>query len=210
MSIKLLIADDEEMVREGIVALVEDSDIEVVGQAANADEAVRMAKSCKPDVAMLDVRMNDSSGLDALGQIRRQWPELPVIMFSVYNHPSYLHRAAELGAQGYLPKGVGRDRIIDAVRSAAAGKSTWSREELRRSPATRGVPSSAEDVEVPLTAREKEVLELVSNGLTNKEIADRLKISHETVKEHVQHILRKLALYDRTQVAVWAVRNGMA
>ena len=114
-----------------------------------------------------------------------------------------------MGASGYLLKNAARDTILEAIRKVAVGENAWSREELRRVTGALATPRLAADIEVPLTRRESEVLEQLAHGLTNKEIALALGISYETVKEHVQHILRKVGVNDRTQVAVWAVRNGL-
>ena len=114
-----------------------------------------------------------------------------------------------LGASGYLLKGCTRDELITAIRTAASGESAWTRDELRRVTGALATPRLTADVEVPLTQRESEVLRQLAYGLTNKEIAQALHISYETVKEHVQHILRKIGVSDRTQAAVWAVRKEL-
>ncbi|HEV3005817.1 MAG TPA: response regulator transcription factor, partial [Pirellulales bacterium] len=114
-----------------------------------------------------------------------------------------------LGAAGYLLKGMNRDALIDSIRRVAAGADAWTREELRRVTGALATPRVSGDVEVPLTQRESEVLRQLAFGLTNKEIAGVLGISYETVKEHVQHVLRKIGVADRTQAAVWAVRKGL-
>jgi DNA-binding NarL/FixJ family response regulator len=114
-----------------------------------------------------------------------------------------------LGASGYLLKGCTREQLIKAIHTAASGESAWTRDELRRVTGALATPRLAADVEVPLTQRESEVLRQLAYGLTNKEIAQALHISYETVKEHVQHILRKIGVSDRTQAAVWAVRKGL-
>lgn len=209
MSIKLLIADDHEVVRAGIVSLVAGSDVEVVAEAATGEEAIRQALERGPDVVLLDVRMPGGDGLAALGRIKQEKPELPVLMFSTYDNPTYVARAVALGASGYILKGTGREEMLSAIRAAAAGESAWSREDLRRVTGALATPRLGEDVEVPLTRRESEVLRQMALGLTNKEIAQALGISYETVKEHVQHILRKIGVSDRTQAAVWAVRKGL-
>jgi DNA-binding NarL/FixJ family response regulator len=131
-------------------------------------------------------------------------------MYSGYDNPTYVARSLALGAVGYLDKSATRDEIADAVRQAASGATLWSREGLRRVSGALAGPQAAMDLEVPLTKRESEVLKQLALGLSNKEIAQALSISYETVKEHVQHILRKLSVADRTQAAVWAVRKGLA
>lgn len=209
MGIRLLIADDHEVVRCGLKSLVADTDIEVVGEATSGDAAISMAESLKPDVVLLDIRMPDGDGLMTLGRIKLENPQLPVLILSTYDNPTYVARAVALGANGYVLKGDSRDRLLDAIRVAAKGENAWTRDELRRVTGALATPRLNADVEVPLTQRESEVLRQLALGLTNKEIAQALHISYETVKEHVQHILRKVGVSDRTQAAVWAVRKGL-
>lgn len=207
--IRLLIADDHEVVRSGLKSLVAGTEIEVVGEAGTADESVRLAEELRPDVVLLDIRMPDNDGLNALSRIKLSKADLPVLMLSTYDNPTYVARAVALGACGYLLKGLTRDDLLAAIRRVAAGGDAWTREELRRVTGALATPRVAADVEVPLTQRESEVLRQLAFGLTNKEIAQALGISYETVKEHVQHVLRKVGVSDRTQAAVWAVRKGL-
>jgi len=209
MPIKLLIADDHEVVRTGLKTLLEDSDIKVVGEAASGEQAVKMALKLDPDLVLLDIRMPEGDGLNALGRIKLDRQDMPILMLSTYDNPTYVARAVALGASGYLLKSTPREDLIKAIRAAAAGESVWTREELRRVTGALATPRLSADVEVPLTQRESEVLRQLAFGLTNKEIAQALHISYETVKEHVQHILRKVGVSDRTQAAVWAVRKGL-
>ncbi len=209
MAIRLLIADDHEVVRCGLKSVLEGTEIEVIGEACTGEETVRMTDELRPDVVLLDIRIADGDGLKTLGRIKLDHPELPVLIFSAYDNPTYVARAVALGAVGYLLKGLGRDALLDAIKRVAAGEDAWTREELRRVTGALATPRLAADVEVPLTQRESEVLRQLALGLTNKEIAQSLSISYETVKEHVQHILRKIGVSDRTQAAVWAVRKGL-
>jgi DNA-binding NarL/FixJ family response regulator len=209
MTIRILVVDDHEVVRCGIKSLVADTDIEVVAEAASSDEAVRMASEYKPDVVLMDIRMPGGDGLTALGRIKLDYPDMPVLVLSTYDNPTYVARAVALGAAGYVLKGAPRERLIETIQVAARGESAWTREELRRVTGALATPRLSSDVEVPLTKRESEVLRQLALGLTNKEIAQALSISYETVKEHVQHILRKVGVSDRTQAAVWAVRKGL-
>ncbi len=213
MSIKLLIADDHEVVRCGLRSLVGGSDVEIIGEATSGEQAVSMVFNAEPgkepDVVLLDIRMPDGDGLNALGRLKLEQPNLPVLMLSTYDNPTYVARAVALGAAGYVLKGAPRERLLEAVHKAAAGESAWTRDELRRVTGALATPRLNADVEVPLTQRESEVLRQLALGLTNKEIAQALHISYETVKEHVQHILRKVGVSDRTQAAVWAVRKGL-
>lgn len=209
MAIKILIADDHELVRLGLRNLVADTEIKIVSEASSGEEAIKKALSVKPDVVLLDVRMAEGDGLNALGRIKLEHPEMPVVILSTYDNPTYVARAVALGAAGYVLKGATRDHLLDTLRTAASGGSAWTREELRRVTGALATPRLNADVEVPLTQRESEVLHQLAHGLTNKEIALALSISYETVKEHVQHILRKVGVTDRTQAAVWAVRKGL-
>jgi DNA-binding NarL/FixJ family response regulator len=211
MTVRLLIADDHVVVRAGLKSLLDDVfDIDIVADAADGEEAIRLARRHRPDVVLLDVRMPGADGLAVLGQLRTELPGLAVVMFSSYDNPTYIARAVALGAAGYLVKNASRDDIIGAIRRAAAGEALWSREGLRRVTGALSTPRAPTELDAPLTKRESEVLKQLALGLSNKEIAQALEISYETVKEHVQHILRKLAVADRTQAAVWAVRKGLA
>lgn len=216
MTIRILIADDHEVVRSGLQSLFEATEIEIIGEATTGGQAVELAAELKPDLVVLDVRMpngaeksDTASGLTTLGRIKLDYPELPVLMLSAYDNPTYVARSVALGACGYLLKTAEKERILDAVRKGSKGESVWTREELRRVTGALSTPRLSGDVEVALTQRESEVLRQLALGMTNKEIAKALEISYETVKEHVQHILRKVGVSDRTQAAVWAVRKGL-
>ncbi|OHB78158.1 MAG: DNA-binding response regulator [Planctomycetes bacterium RBG_16_64_12] len=208
-TIKLLVADDHEVVRCGLRSLFAGTELEVVAEVATGEAATKYALEHDPDVVLLDIRMPEGDGLTALGRIKLEKPDMPVLMLSTFDNPTYIARAVALGASGYVLKGCTRDHLINAIRTAAAGESAWTRDELRRVTGALATPRLAADVEVPLTQRESEVLRQLAYGLTNKEIAQALHISYETVKEHVQHILRKIGVSDRTQAAVWAVRKEL-
>jgi DNA-binding NarL/FixJ family response regulator len=209
MSIRLLIADDHEVIRTGLVTLLKGTDIEVVGQAATGNDAVRLAEQLKPDVVLLDIRMPDGDGLSTLEKLRQKVPDSKVVMLSTYDNPTYVARAVALGAADFVLKGTTRDGLIETLHAAAAGESPSRAGELRRVAGAMKVRQPVDDDEVPLTQREVQVLRHVALGLSNKEIGRSLEISVETVKEHVQNILRKIAVNDRTQAAVWAVRKGL-
>jgi DNA-binding NarL/FixJ family response regulator len=209
MPLKILIADDHEVVRYGLKAMFEKSDIRVIAEASDGNAAIKLAKKHRPNLVLLDVRMPGGDGLSCLGRLKLDLPEIPVVMFSSYDNPTYIARSVALGASGYILKGTSREKIINAIRAAASGDSIWSKEDLRRVTGALALPSVVSDSDVQLTKREGEVLKQLALGLTNKEIAQSLGISYETVKEHVQHILQKLAVTDRTQAAVWAVRRNL-
>jgi len=209
MPIDLLIADDHEVVRVGLRTLLQGTEIRIVAEAEGGNAALKLALKHRPDLVLLDVRMPEGDGLSCLARIKLEMPATPVVMFSGFDNPTYVARAVALGAAGYLSKSASRTEIIDAIRAAASGDTIWSRDELRRVTGALAAPRSGAEVDVPLTKRESEVLKQLAFGLTNKEIAQSLGISYETVKEHVQHILRKIGVSDRTQAAVWAVRKDL-
>jgi DNA-binding NarL/FixJ family response regulator len=208
--IRLLIADDHEVLRSGVKATLAGTEIKVIAEVGTGQAVVKHALEHEVDVVLLDVRMPDGDGLTALGRIKLDKPDLPILMFSGYDNPTYVARAAALGASGYLLKTCTRDELLSAIRLAAEGENAWTREQLRRVTGALATPRLNADIESPLTQRENDVLRHMAEGLTNKQIAEAMHISYETVKEHVQHILRKVGLSDRTQVAVWAVRKGLA
>jgi DNA-binding NarL/FixJ family response regulator len=207
--IRLMIADDHDVVRSGLKSMLSGTDIKVVGEATTGQAAVKWALENDVDVALLDIRMPDGDGLNTLGRIKLDKPNLPILMLSYVDNPAYLARAVALGAAGYLLKDCTREQLVGAIKTAAAGENTWTREGLRRITGALATPRLVADVEVPLTEREGQVLRHMAEGLTNKQIADVLGISYETVKEHVQHVLGKIGVSDRTQAAVWAVRKGL-
>jgi len=207
--IRVLLADDHGMVRIGLKAMLVGTEIDIVAEVESGEDAVRYALENDIDVVLLDVRMPNGDGLYALGRIRLERQNLPILMLSTFDNPTYVARSVALGANGYLLKSCSRDELLNAIRAAANGENVWTREELRRVTGALATPRLGTEVDVPLTHRESEVLKQLALGLTNKEIATQLSISYETVKEHVQHILRKIGVADRTQAAVWAVRNKL-
>jgi len=209
MSIRLLICDDHEVIRTGLASLLAGTDIQIIGEAANGKDALRLAQKDKPDVILLDIRMPDGDGLATLEKLRAKVPECRVVMLSTYDNPTYIARAVALGASDYVLKGSSRDDLIATITAAAAGESPSRSGELKKVAGAMKVRQLIDDDDVPLTQRETQVLRHVALGLSNKEIGKSLEISVETVKEHVQNILRKIAVTDRTQAAVWAVRKGL-
>jgi len=191
------------------VSLLTGPEVEIVGQAASGDEVLKVAKKAKPQVVLLDVRMPGADGLAALEKIRAQMPGVKCVMLSTFDNPTYVARAVAAGAHDYVLKGCTRAELILAITAAAAGEQPAKVGELRRVATTMANRATVSDPDIPLTARELQVLRHMALGLSNKEIAQSLTISVETVKEHVQNILRKLSVSDRTQAAVWAVRRGI-
>ena len=210
MTIKVLVVDDHEVVRQGLVSVFKDSSVRIIGDAEDPDEAVKQARKLKPDVVLLDVRLGGKDGIEAIRRIRSAAPSSRIIVLSGFDNPTYIARAVSAGAHDYVLKTASRAELIAAVTGAAEGAAPARSGQLRRmagAMANRDVPA---DANVPLTPRETQTLRLVAMGLSNKEIADALEISVETVKEHVQNMLRKISLNDRTQAAVWAIRHGLA
>jgi RNA polymerase sigma factor (sigma-70 family) len=208
-SIRVLVADDHEIVRHGLKSVFKDSDICIVGEATDAAEAVTLTSEQRPDVVTLDVRLGTGDGLDAIKAIREANPDTRIVMLSSFDSPTYIARAVSAGASDYVLKTASRKDLIEAVTNAARGLPPARSGEFRRISRSMANKSLPDDIDVPLTPRETQVLRLVSMGLSNQEIADSLEISIETVKEHVQNLLRKLSVDDRTQAAVWAIRHGL-
>jgi DNA-binding NarL/FixJ family response regulator len=207
--IKLLIADDHPMVRSGIMNLLAGTEIKVVAEADTGRATVKYALDHEVDIVLLDVCMPDGDGLTALSRIKLDKPDLPIVMFSAFDNSAYVARAVALGASGFLLKGCTRNELVSAITKAATGESAFARDELRRLTGVLTTPRMTVDIHISLTEREDEVLRQIANGLTNKEIGEVLHVSHETIKYHVEHILRKIGVEDRTQAAVWAVRKGL-
>lgn len=210
MTIKLLVADDHEVVRSGIKTLLAESDVEIVGLASSVEQTVTATESQKPDVVLLDVRLGTEDGLTALESIRAAQPEVAVVMMSTYDNPTYVARAIALGANDYILKDSSRIDVLEAIHRAATKEQPTENSILRRVQATMEKRKDRSDSkDVPLTNRELQVLRHIALGLSNREIGHSLSISVETVKEHVQNILRKLDSADRTAAAVWAVKSGL-
>jgi len=212
--IRVLVADDHPVVREGLRSMLDTDSIEVVGEAGTGLEAVVRAEELEPDVILMDMRMPQMDGASAMAAIKRAQPEVAVIILSTYDNVEYLIRAVVGGAAGYLLKGTPRNELIAAIRCVAAGESLLKRKDLQ-AVVSRLVKqrdharSRREGGAERLTDREMEILSLVVQGLTNKQMAELLSVAPSTVKTHVQNIIRKLGVSDRTQAAVWAVREGL-
>ncbi len=209
MSIKVLVADDHEVVRRGLASLFQGTEIKIIAEADTGEKAVQLARKHRPDVALLDIRMPNGDGLEALERMREDNPNLKVVMLSTYDNPTYIARAVALGACDYVLKGSSRQDLVAAITAAASGQSPSKTGELRRVSITMATREPTGDSDIPLTQREMQVLKHIALGLSNKEIGRSLLISIETVKEHVQNLLRKIGVTDRTQAAVWAVRKQL-
>jgi DNA-binding NarL/FixJ family response regulator len=209
MSIRLMICDDHPAVRAGLETLLEGSDIGVAVQAETCDEAVRLAEKGKPDVVLLDIRLGGDDGLEALRKIKRNHPALPVLIFSIADDLNDMAHAHKLGADGYIVKTIKQNDLQEIIRRAVAKKKTWSIPQIRKIKSRAGAQAAETRKPFPLSKREGQVLSrLISGSSSNEEIAEYLGIDVETVKQYVKNILRKLHVEDRTQAALWALRNN--
>ncbi|WP_234326659.1 response regulator transcription factor [Streptomyces sp. NRRL S-495] len=201
--VRVLVVDDQDLVREGIAALLGiQPGIEVVGSARDGAEALDTAAAHRPDVVLMDVRMPGVDGVAATALLRRGLPGCKVVMLTTFNDDDYVTRALRAGAVGYLLKNLPAAELARAVRLAHTGVAQFDQTVIANLAA--GLP--APDL---LTPRETEVLRLVSAGATNKEIASRLYLSEGTVKNHISRVLSRLGLRDRTQAALYARDNGL-
>lgn len=213
--IRVLIADDQHLVREGFARLIRDvEDLEVVAQASTGREAVERARTTKPDVVLMDVRMPDLDGIEATGQLLAESPECRVLMLTTFDIDEAVHQALLAGASGFVLKDTPYEQLINAIRVVAAGESILAPSVTRRLigsfTARRQADADETAALARLTEREHEVLRLVAHGFSNAEIGTQLFLSETTVKTHVGRVLTKLGCRDRVQAVVWAYRTGYA
>jgi len=210
VTVPVLLVDDHAIWRGGVRSMLEDTEFQVVGEAASGAEALVLARELKPKIVLLDIRMAGGDGLDALQALKHESSQMAVVMLTTYDNPTYVARAVAGGAAGYILKGVTRDELLNGLRAVAEGEMLLNPQELVRS--LRGISESAagsEDLYEPLSSREQDVLRLLSTGLRNRDIATVLFVAECTVKTHVEHIIQKLGVSDRVQAAVWAARHGL-
>lgn len=207
--ISLLAAYPKELIRAGLRAMLEKTGIKIVGETSDAPGTLALAKKHKPAVILLDAAIPGGDAFELAGKIQKSMPATKVIVLSAVDKPTYIARAKAAGASNFLLMSVSQKELVTAVESAAAGKSAMEAGPLRRVVASMTARPNAATSEAGVTPRESQVLSHVALGLSNEEIARSLEISVETVKEHVQNLLRKLAVNDRTQAAVWAVQSGV-
>jgi DNA-binding NarL/FixJ family response regulator len=209
----VLIADDQDLARSGLRLVLELADLEVVGEARTGAEAVAQAATLRPDVILMDIRMPEMDGIEATRRIVSSGLPSRVLILTTFDLDEHVYQALAAGASAFLLKDVGREQLVHAVRTVAAGEALFAPSVLRRlvSHYTRRPPVPAHQVSglAELTPRELEILALVGRGRSNAEIADDLVISLPTVKTHVRHILQKLQLRDRVQAVVAAYRAGL-
>jgi DNA-binding NarL/FixJ family response regulator len=216
---RVLIVDGQPLFRQGLCwALRTERDFEIVGEASSGQEALRLARELAPDMVLCDVRLPDVTGVDVTRRLKVQRPNLAVVLLSASEDEEQLFEAARVGAAGFFLKDVTAAPLLDALRRAARGESLMEERALD-GPALasrvlhqfrqlQGEAGAIEPLFVPLSARETEILELIARGNSNKLIARALSISDQTVKNHITSILRKLAVNDRTQAVVFALRQG--
>ena len=210
--IKILIADDHAVVREGTRHILEqEQGLEVVAEAADGEEAVRLATELKPDVAIIDIAMPNLDGIEATRQIKALCPGITVLILSAYDDDQFVFSLLEAGAAGYLLKDVRGRELVDAVRAVHAGESVLhpsiARKVLNRFVSTSEKPKKQEPLET-LSAREKDILRLATRGLSNRDIADQLCLSIRTVQGHLTHIFNKLGVGSRTEAVVRGLKEG--
>ena len=206
--IRVLIADDHLVVREGLSAILETAeDMTPVGEAADGAEAVRLTGEFLPDVVLMDLRMPNVDGIEAIRQIKARYPDVEIVILTTYDDDEYIVRGLRAGARGYLLKDTGRQVLFEAIRAAARGESLLPQAVLEKVIAhlTEPEPTKVEK----LSAREGEVLALMAQGAPNKEIAARLHITERTVKAHATSIFNKLGVNSRAQAVAVALRSGL-
>ncbi|MBC8263419.1 MAG: response regulator transcription factor [Anaerolineales bacterium] len=210
-TIRILIADDHTIVRKGLCALIgSEPGFEVCGEAANGDEAVHKARTLKPDVILLDLVMPHKDGIAAIREIKQESPDARILVLTSFAEDKRIFGAIKAGALGYLLKDSSPDELLQAIQAVYRGEPALDStialkliRELRE-------PSDLPPTEEPLTAREVEVLKLVAQGLSDQEIAAKLVVNRRTVSYHISNILTKLHLANRTQAALYALREGLA
>jgi len=210
--IKILLAEDHVVVRQGTRELLErEDDLEVVAEAGDGEEAVRLAAECRPDVAIMDIAMPKLNGIEATRQIKANHPATAVLVLTAYDNDQYVFALLEAGAAGYLLKDVHADELIKAVRAVHAGESVLH-PAIARKVINRFAPTTArradEETPEPLTEREMQVLKLAARGMTNQEIAYELALSVRTVQSHLSNIFSKMEVGSRTEAVLQGLKKG--
>jgi len=201
-SIQIMVVDDHHIVRQGLVALIGTlPGMQVVAQASDGEQAVDLYRTYRPDITLMDLRLPNKNGVDAIAQIREEFPAARIIVLTTFDGDEDIYRALQAGAKGYLLKGMNADELTEAIRAVHAGKSRIPAVVAERLAERMGGPS--------LTGRELDVLKRIVGGRSNKEIAGDLFISEATVKTHINSILSKLGVSDRTQAATTALQRGI-
>lgn len=210
MAVKIMIIDDHSMIREGLKNLLElDGDIKVIEEAVDGEDCLKKLKSVSPDVLLLDINMPKKNGLEVLEILKENKSKLRVLILTVHNEVEYLMKAIDIGANGYILKDSESSELKKAIFSVAAGED-YIQPSLIPVLNSKMIEKNKDEGKIDsLTRRELEVLKLLAIGMYNKEVAEKLQISERTVKNHVSNIFKKLEVTDRTQAAVFAIRNNM-
>ena len=209
--IKILICDDHAIVRIGLRSLVSaETEMELVGEAVDGEEAVVMAKKLKPDVIIMDLNMPRKDGVTAIAEIKKKNPNARILVFTSYSDDKNVFSAIKAGASGYLLKDSSPEELLQAINDVYAGKSSLHPVIAQKVIQEMHQPTDLPSTDDPLSAREVEVLQNVAQGMSNQDIARTLKIKEGTVRIHVGNILNKLQLANRTQAALYALREGLA
>jgi len=210
--IKIMLAEDHVLVREGTKEMLDrEEDIDVVAEAGDGEEAVRLATEQDLDIVIMDIALPKLNGIEATKQIKEISPGTAILVLTAYDDDEYVFALLEAGAAGYLLKDVSTDELVEAIRAVQAGESMLH-PAIARKVVNRFSQHVEEEEETPLeelTEREIEVLQLAGKGITNREIADSLSISHRTVQAHLSHIFSKLGVGSRTEAVVYALRKGL-
>jgi len=211
--IKLLLVDDHKVVRSGLRMLLEsEMDVEIVGEAGTASDAINMVSSIMPDVVLMDIGLPDLSGIEATARIKELWPETAVVALTIHEGEEYFFKMLEAGASGYVPKRAAPEELLTAIRVASSGDvylyPSLAKLLVKDFLAVESV-SKSDDALNDLTTRENEVLTHLAEGESNSEIAARLSISPKTVSRHRENIMRKLNLHSRTELVKYAIRKGI-
>lgn len=210
MMIKVLLVDDQSLIRQGLKALLElEPDIEIVGEAENGEQAINLVAQLQPDVILLDIRMPIMDGVAATREIQKRFAKTKILVLTTFDDDEYVSAAMQNGAMGYLLKDTPSEELAVAIRAVHKGYTQLGPGIVKKLLTQFSHPTPTQSLPVPsslaeLTPREKEVLQLIATGASNREIAQELYISEGTVKNHVTNILNRLNLRDRTQAAIWA------
>lgn len=215
---KILLVDDHVLFREGVASLLDTQpDMTVLGEATSVKEAIAKTKELKPDIILMDITLPDGNGVEAARQILAEQPEIKIVFLTIHEDDERLFEAIKCGGQGYLLKNMRTTELLDLLRGLEQGEAAISRkmagrimtEFARMRSRLEGIPTGGADSDITLTHREIDVLTLVANGASNKEIAEQLVVTESTVKNHMSNILNKLHLKNRREAAAYARRHGL-